>query len=63
MKRYVQVSGAFFGLLALIQLTRTILQWPIQVADVTVPLWASGLACVFTGTFAVWAFQSGKSVA
>ena len=53
MQRYVQVSGAFFGLMAL-------LQWPIQVADVAVPLWASGVACLITGSLAVWAFRSAK---
>jgi hypothetical protein len=62
MKRYVQVSGAFFGLLALAQLTRTILQWPVQVAAVTVPVWVSGVACLITGSFALWALRSTKGV-
>ena len=61
MQRYVQVSGMFFGLMALIQLTRTILQWPIQVAQVTVPVWASGVAFLVTATFAFWAMRSAKA--
>ena len=32
MRRYELVSGAFFSLLALVQLTRAVLGWPIQVA-------------------------------
>ena len=60
MRRYAQVSGAFFGVLAVIQLTRTVLGWPIQVAGVELPLWASALACVITSTFAVWAFRAAK---
>lgn len=60
MKNYVQVSGAFFGLLALGQLTRTILQWPVQVATVTVPVWASGVAFLITASFAFWALRSAK---
>ena len=63
MNRYVQASGAFFGLLALVQLTRTILQWPVQVATVTVPVWVSGIAFLITGTFALWAMRSAKDVA
>jgi hypothetical protein len=56
MRRYAQVSGAFFGLLATVQLTRTVLGWPIQVAGV----WASACAFVITLLFAIWAFRTGK---
>jgi hypothetical protein len=63
MRRYGQVSGAFFCLLAALQLTRFILHWPVQVGDVTVPLWASLLAAVVTTILAIWAFRAAKSVA
>jgi hypothetical protein len=61
MRRYVQVSGAFFSLLAAVQLTRTVLGWPVRVADITVPVWASGIAFLITSTFAIWAFRTAKS--
>jgi CBS-domain-containing membrane protein len=60
MRRYAQVSGAFFGLLATVQLTRTVLGWPIQVAGVSIPVWASACAFVITLLFAIWAFRTGK---
>ena len=63
MRRYVQVSGAFFGLLAVVQLTRFVLRWPVQVADIAVPVWASLLAFVVASTFALWAFRAAKGVA
>ena len=63
MRRYVQVSGAFFGLLAVVQLARFVLRWPVQVADITVPVWASLLAFVVASTFALWAFRAAKGVA
>ena len=63
MRRYEQVSGAFFGLLAAVQLTRFVLHWPVQVADVAVPLWASLLAFCVALTFAIWAFRAAKSAA
>jgi hypothetical protein len=63
MRRYEQVSGAFFCLLAALQLTRFLLHWPVQVADVTVPLWASLLAFVVATTFAIWAFRAAKRAA
>jgi hypothetical protein len=40
MNRYARFSGVFFSLLALVQLTRAVLGWPVQVAGVTVPVWA-----------------------
>lgn len=61
MRRYEQVSGAFFCLLAALQLTRLLLRWPVQVAGVAVPLWASALAFLVTSAFAVWAFRAAKA--
>jgi hypothetical protein len=63
MRRYVQISGAFFCLLALAQLTRTILRWPVQVDGVGIPVWASGLAFLIASTFAIWAFRSVQRAA
>ncbi len=57
MRRYIQISGTFFTLLALVQLTRTLLGWPVQVAGVAVPVWASVIAFLITGSFATWAFR------
>ncbi len=60
MRRYEVVSGVFFSLLALVQLTRVVLGWPVQVAAVIVPIWASVLACLVAGSFGVWAFRSSR---
>ena len=61
MRRYELVSGAFFSLIALVQLARVVLAWPVQVASVTVPIWASVVACLVAGWLAVWAFRSSQS--
>jgi hypothetical protein len=63
MRRYVQVSGVFFCLLAVVQLTRAVLRWPVQVDGIVVPVWASGLAFLIASTFAVWAFRAVKGAA
>ena len=63
MRRYEQVSGAFFCLLALVQLTRVVLRWPVQVATVDVPLWASIVAFFAASGFAIWAFRTARGVA
>ncbi|HEU5218291.1 MAG TPA: hypothetical protein VFU23_06510 [Gemmatimonadales bacterium] len=61
MQRYVRVSGMFFCLLAAVQLTRTLLGWPVQVAGVDIPVWPSVVAFLVTSTFAIWAFRSARA--
>jgi hypothetical protein len=63
MGRYERVSGTFFLLLAVLQLTRVVRGWPVQVAGVTVPVWASVVACLIAGSFALWAFRVSRGVA
>jgi len=58
MRRYELVSGIFFTILALAQLTRAVLGWPVQVAGFTVPIWVSGVAFLIAGSLAMWAFRS-----
>jgi hypothetical protein len=63
MRRYEQVSGGLFLLIALAQLTRAVLGWPVQVASVTVPVWASAVAFLVTGSLAIWAFRARRGAA
>jgi hypothetical protein len=63
LRRYDQVSGTFFCILAIVQLTRAVLGWPVQVATITIPIWASVVAFVITGSFAVWAFRTSRNAA
>lgn len=61
MKRYELASGIFFTLLALVQLTRILLAWPVQLAGIQIPIWVSAVACFIASAFAVWAFRSAAS--
>jgi len=56
--RYEQVSGTVFAIVALVQLVRTVLGWPVQVDLFTVPVWFSGVAFLVAGGLALWAFRS-----
>ena len=58
MRRYELVSGIFFTILALAQLTRAVLGWPVQVDGFTVPIWVSAVAFLIAGSLAMWAFRS-----
>ena len=61
MRTYAKFSGLFFTLLALAQLTRLILRWPVQVAGVSIPVWVSGIAFLLLGSLAIWAFRTNAA--
>jgi hypothetical protein len=63
MRRYAQVSGTFFAVIAVAHLVRVLMGWPLQLADLTIPAWASIGGFLFTAGFALWAFRTAKSVA
>lgn len=58
MRRYELVSGIIFTIIALAQLTRTVLGWAVQIDGFSVPVWVSGIAFVIAGGLAIWAFRS-----
>lgn len=57
MRRYALVSGTLFSLLTVVQVLRLLRQWPVRVASVDVPLWASGIAALIAVSLAFWAFR------
>ena len=57
MRRYTVVSGVFLALVACVQLLRVVLRWPVSVASITVPVWASVVAAILAGALATWAFR------
>jgi hypothetical protein len=62
MRRYEMVSGVIFAIVALVQLIRTVLGWPVQIDLFTVPVWFAAIAFLVTGGMAIWAFRfAGQS--
>lgn len=60
MRAYLQVSGAVFGVMALLHIVRLSLDWPAQVAGWAVPLWVSWIAILAAGALCVWAFRLAR---
>ena len=56
--RYVVVSGAIFGLIAVLQVCRALLRLPVHIGSFEVPVAASWVAALVTGGLCVWAFRS-----
>ena len=63
MRRYAQVTAAIFSLLAAAQFTRAALRWTVSVHAVTVPVWASVVACIALVGLAIWGFRTAKTAA
>lgn len=62
MPRYEHASGILFSLIALVQLSRVVLQLPAQVGTFAIPVWWSFVAFAITASLAVWAFRTAGSV-
>ena len=60
MGNYERVSGTLFGLIALAQLTRSLMGLPAQVGTMTIPVWWSVMAFLVTGSMALWAFRASR---
>ena len=63
MRRYEMISGGLFALIALAQLTRTLLRLPAQVGSFVIPVWFSLVAGLITGGLSIWAFRSARTAA
>ena len=61
MRSYQLVSGVLFALIAVAQLTRSILGLPALVGSMAIPVWWSVVAFPVTGSLALWAFRSSRS--
>jgi hypothetical protein len=58
--RYVVVSRAIFGIIALAQMFRAVNQVPAQIGSVEIPVWVSWIAVIVAGSMCAWAFASRK---
>ena len=58
--KYATVSGAVFGLVAILQAIRAFNDWTVQIGPIAVPVWFSWLAVIVAGGLCVWAFRSQR---
>lgn len=60
MKPFTTLTIVFLGLLSAMQLARFMLGWEVVVNGVTVPLWASALACLVAGGLALMLWRESR---
>lgn len=57
MRRYLQISGAIFGIVTIVHILRLAFGWSAEIAGWNVPLWVSWVAIVAAGALCVWALR------
>jgi hypothetical protein len=57
-RNYIVVSGLVFGVVALAQASRALMQLPAHIGSFEIPVWASWIAAVVAGSLCAWAFRS-----
>jgi len=57
MKTSTTLAVVFLGLLSILQLARVLLGWSVVVNGVSVPIWASAVACVIAAGLALMLYR------
>lgn len=60
MKPFSTTAAVVFALVALAQLLRLVLGWPVVVNGVNIPLWASAIACLVAAGLAVMVWREAR---
>lgn len=60
MKPIARITTVFLALVALAQFLRLVLRVEVIAGGVTVPLWASAVACMLTGGLAVLLWRESR---
>ena len=63
MRSYLRVSGALFGVIALLHILRLLGHWPAQIANWTVPISVSWIAIPAAAALSIWAFRQLRQTA
>jgi hypothetical protein len=57
MKPFTTVAAVFLAIVALMQLLRFVLAWPITIDGFAVPVWASAVAFLVAGGLAIMVWR------
>ena len=60
MRPFTAVTIVLLGLLSALQLVRFLQGWEVIVNGVSIPIWASGIACVVAGGLAILLWRESR---
>ena len=61
MKPFTTVAVLVFTLVAIVQLARIVLGWPVTVNGLAIPIWASVIALIVAGGLAVMVWREHRA--
>jgi hypothetical protein len=56
-KTFFMLTGIIFTLVALFHLVRIFMEWPVMIADWSVPKWVSWVGLIVAGGLALFGFR------
>lgn len=60
-KSFFQVTGAIFGVIAVLHLARLVWEWQAEIGGWSVPMWLSVVAVLLAGFFSYQGFKLAKN--
>ena len=60
MKPFTLIAAVVFALVALLQLVRFVLEWPVVINGINIPLWASVIAFLVATGLAVMVWREAR---
>lgn len=60
MKPFTGITIVFLGLVASLQLVRSVMGWEVSVNGVSVPVWVSALAFIVAGALALMLWKENR---
>jgi hypothetical protein len=61
MKPFTTLAAIVFSLVAILQFLRAALGWAVTVDGISIPLWASGLACAIAAILAFMLWREARA--
>jgi hypothetical protein len=59
-KPFSLIAAVVFGLVAMVQLVRLVLEWPVVVNGINIPLWVSVIAFLVAAGLAVMVWREAR---
>ena len=60
MKPFSAIAAVVFAVVALAQLLRLVVGWPVVVNGIDIPVWASAIACLVAAGLAVMVWRDAR---
>ena len=60
MKPFSAIAGVVLAIVALVQLLRLVMGWSVVVNGISIPLWASAVACVVAAGLAAMVWREAR---